>query len=127
MTSASEALAAAVPAMAAVGGLNGAYDGTPVRASLPYATIDLGPESDWSWKGGGGREIRLAVSIRDAGEAPVRLRRLMAEAETALLGLEGGVEAWRIVNIVTLRTRAAQKRASEWTGTIEVRVRMERT
>ncbi|MGQ0660227.1 tail completion protein gp17 [Sphingosinicella sp.] len=127
MTSASEALAAAaLGALAGTVGLNGAYEGVPVKASLPYAAIELGPESDWGWKGGEGREVRLAVTIRDAGERPGRLRRLMAAAEVALLGLDGAVEGWRIVNVVTSRTRTAQKRAGEWTGMIEVRVRMER-
>ena len=98
----------------------------PLKASLPYATIETGPESDWSWKGGEGREIRLAVTIRDAGERPARLRGLMAAAEAALLGLGGASGGWRIVNAVLVRVRTAQKRAGEWAGTIEVRVRMER-
>jgi hypothetical protein len=127
MASASEALAAAAHvALAAVSGLNGAYDGVPVNASLPYATVEIGPESDWSWKDGEGREIRLAATIRDAGEQPARLRRLMAEAEAALIALGDASDGWRIVNVMPVRARTAQKRAAEWTGTIEVRVRMER-
>lgn len=125
--SASEALAkAALVALTEVGGLNGAYDGTPLNASLPYAAAETGPESDWGWKGGEGREIRLAVTIRDAGERPARLRALMAEVERRLLGLDGAADDWRIVNVTVVRVRTAQKRAGDWTGTIEARVRMER-
>ncbi len=125
--SASEALAAAVlAALVELSGLNGAYDGTPLNASLPYATIETGPESDWGWKGGEGREIRLAVTIRDSGERPARLRVLMAEAEAALVGLGGAQGGWRIVSLSLVRVRTAQKRAGDWAGTIEVRVRMER-
>lgn len=128
MTSASEALAgAAREALAVLPGLNGAYDETPLTASLPYATIEIGPEGDWGWKGGEGREIRLAVTIRDAGERPARLRTLMAAVEAVLLALGGSAEGWRIVNVVTVRVRTGQKRAGEWNGVIEVRVRMERT
>ena len=127
MTSASEALAAlAREALAGLSGLNGVYDGAPIKASLPYAAIEIGPESDWSWKGGAGRELRLAATIRDAGERPTRLRTLMAAAEAALLTLGGAAGGWRIVNAVTERVRTAQKRARDWSGVVEVRVRMER-
>jgi hypothetical protein len=126
-TGASEALAAAaLAALAGVGGLNGVYDGIPVKATLPYAAIELGPESEWSWKGGEGREVRLTVTIRDAGERPARLRALIAAVEAALLGLAGAGESWRVVNVVMLRVRTAQKRAREWSGVVEVRARMER-
>lgn len=125
-TSASAALAAAaLEALGRIEGLNGAYDGRPVKATAPYATIELGPENDWSWKGGEGRELRLAATVRDAGEKPGRLRGLMAAVEAALLetGAAGG---WRIVNVVRARARTGQKRAGDWVGVIEVRVRMER-
>ena len=126
-TSASEALAAAaLTALARVDGLNGVYDGIPMKASLPYGTIELGPESEWSWKDGEGREVRLTATIRDASERPGRLRALMAAAETEMLGLADAGESWRVVNVVTLRVRTVQKRAGEWSGAAEVRVRMER-
>ena len=118
--------AAALAALQRVSGLNGAHDGAPVKASLPYAVIEVGPESDWSWKAGEGRELRLVATIRDAGEKPARLRRLMVGAEAALLGLNGTGAGWRVVNVVTLRVRTGQTRAGEWVGTGEVRVRMER-
>lgn len=127
MVSASEALArAARDALAVVPGLNGAYDGMPLKASLPFAAIEIGPETDWGWKGGEGREIRLAATIRDGGERPARLRALMAATEAALVGLRGTVEGWRIVNVRMFRARMAQKRAGEWTGIVEARVRIER-
>lgn len=126
MAGAGEALAGrALTALAALEGLNGAYDGLPARASLPYAAIEIGPESDWSWKGGEGRELRLTATLHDGGERPDRLRALMGAAEAALLGLSGG-DGWRVVNAVLARRRTTQKRAGEWTGLVEVRVRMER-
>jgi len=125
--SAGEVLAAAaLAALEKVAGFNGVYEGAPVKGSLPYATIEIGPASDWSWKGGEGREVRLAVTIYEAGEKPARLRRLMAAVEGVLLGMSGGDTGWRIVNVVMVRARTMQKRAGDWVGTVEVRVRIER-
>ncbi len=124
---ASEMLAeSALAALRGVSGLNGAYDGVPVKASLPHAMIEIGAEGDWSWKGGEGREIRLVATVRDGGERSGRLRRLMGGAEAALLAMSDVGAGWRVVNMVTLRVRTGQKRAGEWAGTIEMRVRMER-
>ena len=126
MAGASEALAGrAIAALNAVEGLNHAYDGLPARSSLPYAAIEIGPESDWGWKGGEGRELRLVATVHDGGERPERLRRLMTGVEGALLGLGGAAAGWRIVNVVLVRRRTAQKKAGSWTGSVEVRVRME--
>lgn len=126
MAGAGEVLAdQALMALAAIEGLNGAYDGLPARASLPYAAIEIGPESDWGWKGGEGRELRLTATMHDGGERPDRLRALMAEAEAALLDLDGG-DDWRIVSAVLVRRRMMQKRPGQWSGSVEVRVRMER-
>lgn len=124
--SASAALTAATQAaLSAIAGLNGGYDGPPLTGSLPYATIETGPESDWSWKGGEGRELRLAASIRDAGERPDRVRGLMAEVETALAGIDGEIGQWRVVNCLFLRSRVA-KVGREWAGLVEFRARMVR-
>ncbi|MGE0180214.1 MAG: DUF3168 domain-containing protein [Sphingomonas sp.] len=125
MAGAGEMLAAwAVAALGRIDGLNGAYDGVPERASLPYAAIEIGPEADWSWKSGAGREIRLTATVHDGGERPARLRALMEAVEAALLGLEGA-DGWRVVNAVLARRRTAQKRTGAWSGMVEMRVRME--
>src|SRR3712207_8570085 len=60
----------------------------PPRSTLfPYTTLfRSGPETDWGHKSGTGREIRLAVTIRDEGEEAARLRGLMSKAETAIAG-----------------------------------------
>lgn len=124
--SASAALtAAAKAAMSGIAGLNGGYDGPPLTASLPYAMIETGPESDWSWKGGAGRELRLAAAIRDAGERPDRLRILMDAVETALAGIDGEIGGWRVVSCLFVRSRVA-KAGREWAGLVEYRVRMVR-
>lgn len=113
-------------------GIGGIYDGPPLQAVFPYAVVECGPEMDWSHKGGLGRELRLAVTIRDQGERPARLQRLMVEAEQALAAIEQDLAEWRIVTCRFVRTHlvregpGAGKRdtAEAWAGVIEFRARM---
>lgn len=132
MSGAGEALqAAALAALRTIEGL-GAYEGPPVQAAFPHAIADMGPESDWSHKTGAGREVRLAVTIRDKGEKPVRLRRLAAEAEEALAGLGADITGWNVASFVFLRSRmvaeggarGASSQAPGWASVIEYRARM---
>lgn len=125
MSGAGEALRSA--AMAALGAIDGVgvYDGAPVQAALPYAIVEIGPESDWGHKSGAGRELRLAATLRDKGERPERLRALMAEAESALTGLGGALDGWRLVTMAMVRSRLVTPRAGEaWVGVVEFRARM---
>lgn len=121
--SAAEALqAAALAALRNVGGL-GVHDGAPVQAVAPHALVEIGPETDWGHKSGVGRELRLALVLRDAGERPVRLRRLMREAEAAVLGMGGGLDGWRVASLGLVRALASRERAG-WVGLVEFRVRV---
>ncbi len=125
MSGAGEALAtAAAAALGGVAGLNGVYDGPPLQAAFPYALVEAGPESDWSHKSGEGRELRLAVTIRDKGERPARLRALMAIAEAALGGIPVELGGWRLVNLVFLRSRMLRSNDAAWSGVAEFRARM---
>lgn len=126
--SASEALRQA--ALAAVEAIDGmaAYDAAPVQAVFPYAEVSAGPETDWGHKSAIGREVRLSATIRDAGESPARLRRLMEEAEAALQAL-GGIAGWQLVTVRFLGSRTVRERGSgrsggSWAGLIEFRARL---
>lgn len=121
--SAQEALLAT--ATAALGSLDGVgvYDGMPVRATPPYAVIEIGPEIDWSHKSGAGRELRLAVTLRDKGETPARLRRLMGEAEQAIGGADD-MTGWRLASLAYVRGRIIREAPQQWAGVIEFRARM---
>lgn len=121
---------AAIAALQGADGIGGVYDGSPIQAAFPYAVVECGPESDWSHKSGKGREVRLAVTIRDEGERPARLRRLMAEAEAAIYGI-GGVEGWRIISLHFVRSQGIREARTanpsgvgRWAGVIEFRARM---
>jgi hypothetical protein len=116
--------AAMVSALTEVTGLNGAYDGPPLQAALPYATVEAGPESDWSHKSGAGREVRLAVTISDGGERPTRLRALARAAEAAIESVGGALEGWQLVTLVFLRSRVLREPGGNWAAAIDYRVRM---
>ena len=114
---------AAISALAAVTELGSVHDGPPLQAVAPHAVVEAGPERDWSHKSGVGREVRLAVTIRDEGERPQRLRRLMAEAETAVGGV-AALPGWQLVVLRFLSSRVAKDRQGGWIGLIEFRVRL---
>jgi hypothetical protein len=124
MTAARQLQAAAITALQNAGGIGGVYDGPPLQAAFPYAIVECGPESDWSHKSGAGRELRLAVIVRDEGERPARLQRLMAEAEAAIDTMAGVLETWRIVTLRFTRSHAVREPKGAWAGMIEYRARM---
>jgi hypothetical protein len=123
--SAGQALAdAAVAALGALPGLNGAYDGPPLQGAVPYAMVEAGPESDWSHKSGEGRELRLLVTIRDQGERPARLRATALAAEAAMAGLSGVEGGWTLVNLIFLRSQMLHGPGAAWAAAIEYRARL---
>lgn len=125
MSGAGQALAgAALAALRRVEGLNQVYDGPPLSAAFPYAVVETGPESDWSHKSGEGRELRLAILVRDKGERPARLRTLAAavEAEAATIGPD--LAGWRLVNLVFLRASMLRESGAAWSAAIEYRARL---
>jgi hypothetical protein len=124
---------AALDVLRTVQGL-GVYEGQPVQAAFPYAVVEAGSENDWSHKTGAGRDVRLAVILRDQGERPVRLRALIDQCEEMLAALEGAIDEWRLVTMLFLRSRLVreQRRPSSgsgqaWVAMIEYRALMLRT
>jgi len=113
---------AAAAALAAIDGL-GIYEGAPVQAAFPYAMVEVGPEADWSHKSGEGREVRLALVLRDKGERPARLRLLVAEGETAIGALDAEMGGWRVVSLRFVRSRMAREPGG-WSALSEYRARM---
>jgi hypothetical protein len=133
MSGAAAALqAAALARIGAVAGLAGRYDAPPVQAVTPYALVEAGPETDWGHKSGAGSEVRLAVTVRDAGERP---QRLLALLETARAAIEAGLApaGWQLVTLAWQRTRSARESKPAvgadtlWVGAVEFRARMLRS
>ncbi len=114
---------AVIGALRSVPGL-GVHTLGPIQSAFPYATVDAGLEADWSHKSGEGREVRLAVTIRDEGERPDRLQRLKREAE-ATIGAQGAMlEGWRVVSLRFLRSSLVRDGRQSWAALIEYRARM---
>jgi hypothetical protein len=125
MSGAGQALVeAALAALRAIEGLNAVTDGPPLTAAFPFAMIEAGPESDWSHKSGEGRELRLAILVRDKSERPARLRELVAEIEGAAAGIGPDLAGWRLVNLVFVRGSMLRSNGAAWTAAIEYRARL---
>ena len=106
------------------GALNGVFDGPQVRASAPYAEVGEALSSDWGTKDARGREVRLAVLIRDLAERPVRLGELVDAAERAVEGIARDLDGWRVASVVFLRARIAGEGPGRWLAVAEWRVRV---
>ena len=117
-------LGAAAGALASIDGIGRVYDAPPLQAVLPHALVSIDLESEWSHKSGAGREIRLAASLFDAGERPLRLRRLSTEAEAMLGQLGGRLGEWQLVSMHYLRTRTVRRSGGGWAAVIEFRARL---
>ena len=85
-----------------------------------------GPETDWGHKSGRGRELRLAVTLRDSGERPERAQAFAEVVESAIeAGLD--VEGWRLVTLALVRARTvAEGRGGRmgWAVALDYRARM---
>jgi hypothetical protein len=117
-------LGAALEALGRIEGIGRVYDAPPLQASVPYALLAIDLETDWSHKSGAGREIRLAATLHDRGERPLRLRGLVAESEVALAAMPREIEGWRIVTMQLLRSRLVRDSAGGWAAAIEFRARL---
>ena len=105
--------------------LTGVFDGAPARCALPWAQVVEPVLVDWSTKDMAGREGRVSVILRDAGERPVRLRMLAGAAEDALAAMPGAIgEGWRVVTLLPVRSRIVADGPGKWMAAGEWRVRM---
>lgn len=104
--------------------LNGVFLGPAVRASPPFAEVAETLSTDWSTKDQDGREVRLAVLIRDATETPARLMTLADTAEAAMLAMPRDLDGWRIASLVFVRNRIAGEAPGRWLASVEFRARV---
>ena len=86
--------------------------------------VEVGPEADWSHKSGEGRELRLAILIRDKGERQDRLRGIVAAVEAATGDVGPDLAGWRLVNLAFLRGSMLRGTSAAWTAAIEYRARL---
>lgn len=110
---------------ALMGGINALFDGTPVRASAPYAVVGECIASEWGAKDVDGRELRLSISLHDAGETPGRLAEVLARVEVVLRAMAGVAGTWRIVSVRLLRSRVMKASGRDgWQAVVDYRMRV---
>jgi len=105
-------------------GLNGVFEGPAVQASPPFAELGDVLSVDWGTKTAAGREVRIAVTIRDAAATGVRVQHLADAAGTAIEALPRDLPGWRVASVALLRTRVLRGAPGRWSATCEYRVRM---
>ena len=108
----------------AVAGLNGVYAGPPVRATPPFAELGELIALDWGAKDRAGRELRLLVTLRDAGETAVRLAALSASVGAAIEALPRDLTGWRVASVLLVRDRSWATSPGQWSASVDYRIRM---
>jgi hypothetical protein len=105
--------------------LNGLFDGAPARASEPYAVVGECLGAEWGAKDVDGRELRLTISLFDAGATPGALAPLLARMGVAMAGLDGASDDWRIVTARLVRSRVARTARGRdgWQAVVDYRLR----
>lgn len=125
MSGAEDAVRGAVAtALRADARLNGVYLGPAVRASPPFAEVAEAISVDWSTKDARGRELRVAVLLRDLGETPARLAALADTAERAIEAMPRDLDGWRVASLSFVRSRTVGEAPGRWLTAIEYRVRV---
>jgi len=112
---------------ALMSGLNGLFDGAPARASVPYAVVGECIASDWGAKDVDGRELRLTISLHDAGETPGRLAVVLARIDQVVQAADGSAEGWRIVSARLVRSRVMRSGPRDgdgWRAVVDYRLRV---
>ncbi|MDO7843745.1 DUF3168 domain-containing protein [Sphingomonas immobilis] len=124
MSAEAEVHAALLAAVRAVAGLNGVYEGPAVKASPPYAEIGELLSADWSVKDRAGRELRVAIMLRDAAEGPGRLHALAGAVGDAVEAMPRVLGGWQVASLAFVRTRVLRPGAGRWSAVVEYRVRV---
>ncbi|MFN3351858.1 hypothetical protein [Pseudorhodoplanes sp.] len=107
-------------------GFSQVSDGVPLQAGDAAVMVDIGPETDWGFKGGEGAEVRFAAVLTCGGGAPGRARILGERVRAAIATVGPDLGGWTLANLVMLRSRVLRETASKWTAVAEYRARMMR-
>ena len=108
----------------AVPGLSQVSDGAPIQAGDAAAIVEVGPETDWGFKGGEGAEVRFAIVLTCGGESPARARALSQKIRAAVAPVRPDLGGWTLVSMAMLRSRVLREAGPTWTAVVEYRARM---
>lgn len=99
------------------------HDVPPGDAQPPY--LSLGPDStaDWGWKGGGGTEHRLVVTLWTGRDGMERTKAMLSDVEEVIAGLPRTIAGIRIVTLRVLRGQVKRNPRSWTAGRLELLVR----
>lgn len=103
---------------------NRVFDGPGAVATPPHVELREATASDWGTKDRVGREVRIGVAVRDAGDTPARCQALADAVEGALEALPRDLPGWRIASVVPVRAVLLPEGAGRWAALIDVRFRM---
>lgn len=112
---------------ALMGAINALFDGTPARASVPYAVVGECIASDWGAKDVDGRELRLTIGLHDAGETPGRLAAVLARIDPVVQAVDASADGWRIVSARLVRSRVMRSGPRDgdgWQAVVDYRLRV---
>ncbi|WP_294334621.1 DUF3168 domain-containing protein [uncultured Sphingomonas sp.] len=123
------AVRAALAGQAAlVAQVNGIFDAPSHRTPRPYLLVDDPVLTDWSTKDQDGREVRIAVLVKDSAQARKRVRGLAELVEATIADMPAALAGgWQVASSVFLRTRLVAEDETNVTAIVEHRVRMLRT
>lgn len=99
------------------------HDGPPPDAQPPYVALGPDSTSDWGWKGGGGTEHRLTLTLWMGRESMARTKWMLAEMERVILSLPRAVDGVRVVTLRILRGQVKRNPKSWTAGRLELLVR----
>ena len=116
--------AAVLARLRTVSGVNGVWEGAGVSAAPPFLLLGDVVASEWGTKDAAGAELRVAVTVRDRGDTPVRAGELAVLVEAAVAGLPRVLGAWRVGSVVLLRSSVVAAGKGAWAAMVDHRVRV---
>ena len=103
--------------------INRVHDGPPAKASPPYVMLGEVTGGDWGTKTADGRELRVTVTVVDAGETSARVAGILPLVEAAVRRCVVPA-GWQAGSVVLSRSRLVAARAGEWSALMEFRLRL---
>ena len=104
--------------------LNAMVEEAPTRTAMPWLAIAASAGADWSTKDRQGREVRVALELHCRGDQPGAAAELTAAIEARVAAMPHAHEAFDLVSISFLRSRAEQRSGNTRAILIEYRFRL---